>query len=76
MFARSFLSLIFQSLSLIPRNEVLEIVAVWTVSPKHILVEKPFDPTAGANLVGNALGANRPAHPAVPATTEYHRGTG
>jgi len=56
----------------IPGQETIQIVAVRPVGTESLLIEKALDPTTEADLVGVFLGANRPTHPAVPATAENH----
>ena len=68
MFAGRLLRLCFHALSVIPRKEFLKIVAIGPVSPERNLIEQALDAAARTNLVGTALGANGPAHLAVPAS--------
>jgi len=70
------LRLYFQPFSAVPSKELLEVVAVGAISPKGILIEKPLDAAAGADLIGAALRAYRPAHLAVPASPKNDGGTG
>ena len=76
MFGRWLGWLIFQSLGLIERKEALKVVAVGAVPAEAVFIEQPLDTTARANLIGNALGADRPAHLAVPAAAEDHSSPG
>ena len=62
--------LMFQAFGLIQGKQSLEVVAVGTVAAKDVFVEEALDSAARADLVGTALGTDRPAHLAVPATTE------
>jgi len=62
------LRLCFHPLSAVPCKEFLKIVAVGPVSSKRFLIEQALDATARADLVSAALGANGPAHFAVPAS--------
>ena len=65
-------SLQFCAAGFIPRDESAEVGAVGTVSAEVFLVKKALASATNANLVGTALGAYRPTHPAVPATAENH----
>jgi hypothetical protein len=60
----------------IPADEAIQVVAIGPVGAEGLFVEEAFDAAAQADLVGVILGANRPAHFAVPAPTEdYYSGT-
>ena len=54
----------------IPSDQKLQLVAIGAISLKGFLIKQSLDATAQADLVGIALGANRPAHLAVPASPE------
>lgn len=58
---------LFGKLRLFPCEQTIEIVAVGSEAAKVLLVEEPLNAAIEANLVGDSLGANRPAHLAVPA---------
>jgi len=66
--------LYFQPFSPVPSKQLLKVVAVGTESLKRILVEEPLDAASGANLVGTTLGADRPAHLAMPAPPQKDGG--
>jgi len=68
-----FYRLVFQSISPIPRKQPLKIVAVGTVAAEGILIEQTLDSATRTNLVGTALGSDRPAHLPVPATPQENR---
>ena len=69
----NFYCLVFQSISSIPGEQPLKIIAIRTVAAKGILVEQTLDSAAGTNLIGTSLGSDRPAHPPVPATPKENR---
>ena len=71
MLFRCGLRLIFQSPGLIVGNQTLNVVAVWAVAAECVFIEQALDATAGADLVGDSLGANRPTHFAVPAPPQH-----
>ena len=52
-------------------NQALQIVAIWPLSPKTLLVEKALDAAAQAHLIRVFLDAYGPAHVLVPATAQY-----
>ena len=55
-------------------NELVQIVAVRSVGTERPFIKKTFDAAPKANLIGMFLIADRPAHLAVPATSEHeHR---
>src|SRR5215469_3847410 len=66
------LRLCFHPLSAIPCKKFLKIVAVRPVSSERILIEQSLDAATRAHLVGAALGANGPAHLAVPASPKNY----
>lgn len=68
--------LVFQSFSLIPGNESLQVITVGTMPAKCVLVEQALDTAARTDLVSTALRTYRPAHFAVPTAPEYHRRPG
>jgi hypothetical protein len=60
-----------------PCNQTVKFVTIGAIGTKCFLVEKTLDPATQTDLVGTTLGANRPAHFAVPAAAkQYHAGTG
>jgi hypothetical protein len=75
MLVRSWLRFCFHALSAIPSEKFLEIVTVRAKSPERILVEQALDAAARADLIGATLGANRPAHLAMPASSQDDRST-
>src|SRR5438093_12551807 len=52
-------------------NELVQIVAVRSVGTERPFIKKAFDAAPKANLIGMFLIADRPAHLAVPATSEH-----
>jgi len=60
------------ALRTIPGQEAVQIVTVRAVGAEGLLVEKPLDPAAEANLIGVILSTNWPAHFAVPAAAKQH----
>jgi len=70
------LRLLFHTLSALPCKEFLKIVAVGAISSERVLVEEALDAATRANLVSTALGTNRPAHLAVPASPKNYGGPG
>ena len=72
MLRRCLRKLVFQPFSLIPCKKSLQVVAVWTIPAKRVLVEQALYTAARTHLVCTALGTYRPAHFAVPATPEHH----
>jgi hypothetical protein len=67
--------LYFQPFSLIPGDQLWEIVAIGTVAPERVLIEKPLNAATGTNLVGTALSPDGPAHFAMPASPKDDGGT-
>jgi len=76
VFVRCGLRLIFQSPCLIVGSQTLDVVAVWAVAAEGVFIEQTLDSAAGADLVGDSLGANRPTHFAMPAAAENDRRSG
>lgn len=74
MLVRCLLRLFFHTLSAIPGKELLKIIAVGAMSPERVLVKQALDAATCANLISAALGANGPAHLAVPASSKDDRG--
>jgi hypothetical protein len=72
MLRRNLYGLLFQSFSLIPGKESLQVIAVGTIPAKPVLVEQALDTAARTDLVCAALGTYRPAHLAVPAAPEHY----
>ncbi len=64
----------FFALRLGPGNQAIKIIAVGPVGLEGFLVKQAFDAASHAYLVGVALGANGPAHFAVPATAKHDYG--
>ena len=58
------------TLGTIPGKQAVQIVAIGSVSTEIPFIKQPLDPTTQADLVGVILEANRPAHFAVPATSQ------
>ena len=65
--------LAFHALSLVIRKESFKIVAIRAIASKGVFVKQALDAATGAHLVGTSLGADGPAHFAVPAPSQYHR---
>ncbi len=57
-------------LSLVPRNEAVQIVAIGAVRAKRPFVKQALDSATQTNLVGVSLGANRPTQLSVPAAAK------
>ena len=55
-----------------PPDQPVQVITIRAIGAKRFLVEETLDPATQADLVGVTLGADRPTHLAVPATTEQH----
>ena len=62
----------FGTLSPVPGNEAIEVVAEGTVWLKGVLIEETLNAASEADLVGVFLCPDRPTHLAMPATAEDH----
>jgi hypothetical protein len=62
----SHVSMSFFPLFLFPGNQPLDFVAIRSVTAENLLVKQTLDAAIGANLVGVALGTNRPTHLVMP----------
>lgn len=64
----------FSLVRTIPSDQELQFIAIRAIGLKGFLIKQSLDATAQADLVGITLGANRPAHLAVPASPEENDG--
>jgi len=56
----------------VPFNQVIEVVAIGSISAEILLIKQAFDAAAQTNLIGVIVEAHRPAHLTVPAAAEDH----
>jgi len=55
----------------LPRNQLVQVVAIWTVGAKSLLIKQALDATAEADLIRVLLKADGPTHLAMPTATQY-----
>jgi len=72
----SFLPTNLQTPCMVPRKQTLQVVAVGSVSAKGVLVEQALYAATSADLIGTALGPDRPTHFAMPAAAEKYGNAG
>ena len=65
-----------QTPCMVPRKQTLQLVAVGSESAKGVLVEQALNAATSADLIGTALGPDRPTHFAVPAAAEKYGNAG
>jgi hypothetical protein len=67
LLGNSFVANSLHSMSLLPSHETLQVITVGTIAAESLFIEKTFDTTTHADLVGIIFGPDRPAHLAMPA---------